>query len=93
MGWVLRSESGGAWPRSAVIELRLGTRFGRPQRMRLQPECTGGGKWIYFGFTPRFFIAAAMNLTMMRATERYRGLVADFATERTRLREAQMVRI
>ena len=62
--------------------------------MRLQPECAGGGKWIYFGFTPpRFFIAAAMNLTMMRATERYRELVADLAAECTRLRQPQMVRI
>ena len=32
-----------------------------------------------------------MQLAMMSPAERHRKLVADFATERTRLREAQMV--
>jgi hypothetical protein len=32
-----------------------------------------------------------MDLTMVRATDRYRELIADLATERARLREAQMV--
>src|SRR6516165_9731150 len=34
-----------------------------------------------------------MDLAVMRTTERHREFVADLATERTRLRVAQMVRI
>jgi len=34
-----------------------------------------------------------MQLTMVTAAERHRELVADLATERTRLRELKMVRI
>ncbi len=34
-----------------------------------------------------------MDLAVVRATERHRELVAHLATERTRLREAQMMRI
>ena len=65
-----------------------------PQRMRFKPEHAGGREWIYSGLSPpRPFIAAAMDLAMMRATQRHRKFVAHLATERTRLRKAQMVRI
>jgi len=43
--------------------------------------------------SPRRLIAAAMDLTVMRTTERHRELIAQLATEGTRLREAQVVRI
>jgi hypothetical protein len=62
--------------------------------MRLQPECAGNCQRIYFGvLPPRFFIAATMNLTVVRATQRHRELVADLATKCIALRKAQMVRI
>jgi hypothetical protein len=60
--------------------------------MRLQPQGAGCGKRIYCRLAPpRPFIAGPMDLTMMRAAERDGELVADFTTECTRLREAQMV--
>jgi hypothetical protein len=60
--------------------------------MRFKPKRAGSRKWIYSSFLPpRPFITAAMELAMMRATERHCELIAHFATERTRLREAQMV--
>jgi hypothetical protein len=52
--------------------------------MRLQPE---------YLMPPLFFVAVAMDLTMVRATQRHRELVADLATEGTALRETQVVRI
>jgi len=64
----------------------------RWQRMSFKPERAGSRKRIYSRVPPpRFFIATAMELTVMRATQRHRELVADLASERTRLREAQMV--
>ena len=50
------------------------------------------------GSSPRFshhhgFITVTMQLPMMSSAQRHRELVADLATECTRLREAQMVRI
>jgi hypothetical protein len=60
--------------------------------MCFKPKRAGSRKRIYSGLSPpRSFITAAMDLTVVRATERHRELVADLATERTRLREAQMV--
>ena len=60
--------------------------------MGLKPERAGSRKRIYSRVPPpRSFITAAMDLTMVRATERHRELIAHLATERTRLREAQMV--
>jgi len=71
-----------------------GDRFCSRQRMGLKPKCAGSRKRIYPGVPPpRPFIAAAMDLTVMRATERHREFIAHFATERTRLREPQMMRI
>jgi hypothetical protein len=60
--------------------------------MGFEPERAGSGKRIHSRVPPpRSFITAAMDLTVVRATERHRELVADLATERTRLREAHMV--
>jgi hypothetical protein len=62
--------------------------------MSCKPKRAGGGKRIYSGASPpRSFITAAMDLTVMRATERHGKLVAHLATERTPLRKAQMMRI
>src|SRR5215470_9613411 len=55
--------------------------------MGFKPEGAGGRERIYAGsLPPPLFIAAAMDLTVMAAAERHRELIADFATERTRLR-------
>src|SRR6516162_3484296 len=62
--------------------------------MRLQPQRTGTDRRIDTSFfPPRRFIATAMNLTMVSATERDRELVADFAAERRCLGKAQMMGI
>jgi hypothetical protein len=69
-----------------------GDRFSSRQRMGLKPKCAGSRKRIYSGLPPpQSFIAAVMDLTVMRATERHREFIAHFATERPRLREPQMV--
>jgi hypothetical protein len=57
--------------------------------MCFKPERAGSRERIYSGVPPpRSFVTAAMDLTMVRATERHREFVTHFATERTRLREA-----
>ena len=57
-----------------------------------QPAC--GDKRLYSAVPPpRSFIAAAMNLTVMRPAQRHGELIAHLATERTRLRKTHMVRI
>ena len=62
--------------------------------MRFQPKRPGGAKRIKAEFRPPCrFIAMAMELAMMAAAEGYGKLVADLATERTFLREAQMMSI
>ena len=62
--------------------------------MRLQPQAASSGGWIDTNLVPpRRFIATAMNLTMVSATERDRELVADLAAERRCLGKAQMVSI
>jgi hypothetical protein len=59
------------------------------QRMSFKPRRAGGRKRIYSSvLPPRSLTAAAMNLTVVRATERNRELVAHLAAERTTLREA-----
>src|SRR5262245_32183599 len=71
-----------------------GRQFRSRQRMGFKPECAGSRKWVCSGvLPPRCFIAAAMNLTVVRAAERHRELVAHLATECTGLREAEMMRI
>ncbi len=51
--------------------------------MRLQPQAASYGVWIDTSLVPlRRFIATAMNLTMVSATERDRELVADLAAQR-----------
>jgi hypothetical protein len=42
---------------------------------------------------PRQFIAAAMDLAVVRTAQRHRELIAHLATERSRLRKTQMMRI
>src|SRR5262249_508318 len=62
------------------------------QGRRFKPKDASSRDRIHSSFwAPRPFISAGMELTMMRATERHSELVAHFATERTSLREAQMV--
>jgi hypothetical protein len=62
--------------------------FRPQQRVGFKPECAGSRKWVCSSvLPPQSFIAAAMDLTVVRAAERHRKLVAHFAPERTRLRE------
>jgi hypothetical protein len=62
--------------------------------MGFKPERAGSCKRIYSRLLPpQSFIAATMDLPVVRATERHREFVAHFATERTRLREAQVMGI
>ena len=62
--------------------------------MRLQPQAASRGGWIDTSLVPPHrFIATAMNLTMVSATERDRELVADLAAERRCLGKAQMMGI
>jgi hypothetical protein len=62
--------------------------------MGFKPERTGGRNRIYSRPPPpACFIPAAMHLAMVRATERNRELVADLASKRSGLREAQMMRV
>jgi hypothetical protein len=60
--------------------------------MGFKPERAGSRKRVYSRVPPpRSFVTAAMDLTVVRATERHRELIAHLAAERTRLREAQMM--
>ena len=60
--------------------------------MRLQPQAASRGGWIDTSLVPPHrFVAAAMNLPMVSATERDRELVADLAAERMVLRKAQVM--
>ena len=62
--------------------------------MGFKPERAGCREWIYSDIPPpRSFITAAMDLTVMPATYRHRKFVTHLATERSRLREPEMVRI
>src|SRR5262249_39467445 len=80
---------------AALACFALGQQSGRSLRffsfrqwMGFKPEDAGGRERIYAGsLPPPLFIAAAMDLTVMAAAERHRELIADFATERTRLRK------
>jgi hypothetical protein len=56
--------------------------------MGFKPERAGSCKRIYSRLLPpQSFIAATMDLPVVRATKRHREFVAHFATERTSLRE------
>jgi hypothetical protein len=44
------------------------------------------------GFPPRRLIAVPVNLTMMGAAERHGKLIANFAAQRARLHESEMMR-
>jgi hypothetical protein len=56
--------------------------------MRFKPERAGSRKRIYSRLPPpQSFIAAAVGLTVVRATERHRKFVAYLAPESTRLRK------
>jgi hypothetical protein len=60
--------------------------------MRLQPEHAGSHKRVYSRLPPpQSFVTAAMDLTMVRTTERHRELVADLAAEPARLCKAEVV--
>ena len=62
--------------------------------MRREPQRACGLVRIEPEFLPPpGFITVTMQLAMMSPAEWHREFVADLATERTRLREAQMVRI
>src|SRR5262249_6262504 len=70
--------------------------FGRAwrQRMCFEPQCPCTDNRVDAGpMPPSCFIAAVMNLTMMSPTEWNSELIADLATERPRLRKAQVVSI
>ena len=69
-------------------------RFCSRQGMGLKPKCAGSRKRVYSRVPPpESFVTAAMDLAVVRATKRHRELVTHLATERTRLREPQMMRI
>jgi hypothetical protein len=56
--------------------------------VRFQPEHAGGRKRIYFRLPPpQPFIAAPVDLTVMRATKRHRKFVAHLAPKGTSLCE------
>jgi hypothetical protein len=62
--------------------------------MCFEPEHAGSRKRIHSDFLPpRRFIAAAMDLAVVRTAHRHRELIARLATERSRLRKPQMMRI
>jgi len=62
--------------------------------MRFQPEPSSRRDRIYSKFhPPSSLIAVAMELAMMPAAKRNGKLVADLATERALLCEAQMMSI
>ena len=62
--------------------------------MCLQPQGAGRSSWVNSSLLPPSrFVAAAMQLAMMGATEGDDKFVAGLAAERTQLGEAQMVGI
>ena len=62
--------------------------------MRFEPQRTSRSDRINPGFLPpRGFIAIAMHLAMVPATQRDSELIADLASQRPALREAQVVGI
>jgi hypothetical protein len=62
--------------------------------MRFKPERASSPKWINPSvLPPRTFTAAPMDLAVVRTTDRHGEFVTDLATERTSLREAEMMRI
>src|SRR6516165_10228029 len=62
--------------------------------MSFKPQRAGGCQRIYAGvLPPRSFIAAAMHLTVMRAAEWHRELIAHLTAEGTTLCEPQVMRI
>lgn len=87
--------------RAAIITPRVGrglvvrsVQFRSGQWMRFKPERASSPKWIYSSVLPlRTFTAAPMDFTVMRTTDRHGEFVAHFATERTSLCEAEMMRI
>src|SRR5580693_3363277 len=64
----------------------------RPNRARFRPKCGGGEMRIETELLPPSrFIAAPVDLAMVRAAERHCELIAHFATERTRLSKPKMM--
>ena len=64
------------------------------QRMRFEPQCAGRYGRIYSCLPPpRGFVATAMHLAMMSATQGDGELVADLAPKCPALREAQVVSV
>ena len=64
------------------------------QRIGLQPQrASSGGRIDTSFFPPRGFIATAMDLAMMAATQRNDKFVAHLAPERTVLREPKVMRV
>ena len=62
--------------------------------VRLLPQLLGDWQGIDFQILPPdHFIASLMQLPMMAAAERYGEFVADFETQRSRLRKPQVMRI
>ena len=62
------------------------------QTVRLQPECARRHRWVDTDLCPpRRFIAAAVNLAMMAATQGHCELIADLAAHGPALGKAQMM--
>ena len=69
-------------------------RFCSRQGMGLKPKCAGSRKRVYSRLSPpQSFIAAAMDLAVVRATQRHRELVADLAAKGWRLCKLQVVSV
>jgi hypothetical protein len=62
--------------------------------MGCKPQRACGDKRLYSAVPPpRCFIAAAVDLAVMRAAYRHRERIAHLATERMGLRKTQLMRI
>ena len=66
----------------------------RRERMRFEPQCTGGDSRINADLLPpRRLVATAMDFAMMAAAERYGEFVANLSAKGPLLRKAQMMGI
>src|SRR4051812_10241323 len=80
---------GGAGGRELLADIAR-----EPKRMSLRPQRLGNGQRIELMVCPPGgFVGGAVNLSVMTAAERHGEFIADFATERTRLRKAEVVRV
>ena len=92
--------SGGSFLKGSILARRhlklraSACRIKCPITMGASPQRKRKRHWIDLEtHPPRGLITMPVKLAMMKATNRNRVLVADFAAQRTRLRKAKMMRI